>query len=77
LEPLTLYHILIIKPAMFVGVDYKVLVRSSSLAESMSCYLICRIEESHKIELRTHTEIVGVGGASNQYPSNQHPFIIT
>jgi thioredoxin reductase (NADPH) len=38
------------------------LVRSAGLAESMSRYLIRRIEESHNIVLRTHTEIVGVGG---------------
>src|SRR5215813_11135265 len=46
--------------------------RPSSLVESMSRYLIRRIEESHNIRLRTHTEIVGVGGTSNQ-----HIFIIT
>jgi thioredoxin reductase (NADPH) len=39
-----------------------VLVRSAGLAESMSRYLIRRIEESHNIVLRTHTEIVGVEG---------------
>jgi thioredoxin reductase (NADPH) len=38
------------------------LVRSAGLAESMSRYLIRRIEESHNIGLRTHTEIVGVEG---------------
>jgi len=38
------------------------LVRSAGLAESMSRYLIRRIEESHNIVLRTHTEIVGVEG---------------
>jgi thioredoxin reductase (NADPH) len=38
------------------------LVRSAGLAESMSRYLIRRIEESHNIILRTHTEIVGVEG---------------
>jgi thioredoxin reductase len=36
------------------------LVRSGGLADSMSCYLIRRIEESHNIVLRTHTKIVGV-----------------
>src|SRR5215467_3723686 len=35
------------------------LVRSAGLAESMSRYLIRRIEESHNIVLRTHTEVVG------------------
>ena len=39
-----------------------VLVRSEGLAESMSRYLIRRIEESPAIELRTHTEIVGLEG---------------
>ena len=38
------------------------LVRSAGLAESMSRYLIRRIEESHNIVLRTHTEIVGIEG---------------
>jgi thioredoxin reductase (NADPH) len=38
------------------------LVRSAGLAESMSRYLIRRIEESPNILLRTHTEIVGVEG---------------
>jgi thioredoxin reductase (NADPH) len=38
------------------------LVRSAGLAESMSRYLIRRIEESHNIGLRTYTEIVGVEG---------------
>ena len=38
------------------------LVRSAGLAESMSRYLIRRIEQSHNIVLRTHTEIVGVEG---------------
>ena len=35
------------------------LVRSAGLAESMSRYLIRRIEESPNIVIRTHTEIVG------------------
>lgn len=39
-----------------------VLVRSGSLAESMSRYLSRRIEETPKIELRTHTEIVELLG---------------
>jgi thioredoxin reductase (NADPH) len=38
------------------------LVRSSGLAESMSRYLIRRIEESPNIVLQTHTEIVGLEG---------------
>jgi thioredoxin reductase (NADPH) len=38
------------------------LIRSSSLAESMSRYLIRRIEESPNIVLRTHTEIVALEG---------------
>ncbi len=38
------------------------LVRSGGLAESMSRYLIRRIEESPNIVLRTHTEIVGIEG---------------
>jgi thioredoxin reductase (NADPH) len=41
------------------------LVRSAGLAESMSRYLIRRIEESHNIVLRTHTEIVGVEGGDH------------
>ncbi|HEV2200500.1 MAG TPA: FAD-dependent oxidoreductase [Bryobacteraceae bacterium] len=39
-----------------------VLVRSSGLAESMSRYLIRRIEESPAIVLRPHTEIVALEG---------------
>lgn len=38
------------------------LVRSSGLAESMSRYLIRRIEENPVIALRTHTEIVALEG---------------
>jgi thioredoxin reductase (NADPH) len=41
------------------------LVRSAGLAESMSRYLIRRIEESPNIVLRTHTEIVGVEGGKH------------
>lgn len=40
----------------------RMLVRSSGLAETMSRYLIRRIEESPAIDLRTHTEIVGLEG---------------
>jgi thioredoxin reductase (NADPH) len=39
-----------------------VLVRSDGLAESMSRYLIRRIEDNPKITLRTHTEIVALEG---------------
>lgn len=38
------------------------LVRGSGLAETMSRYLIRRIEENPAIELRTHTEIVALEG---------------
>ncbi|HEY1907686.1 MAG TPA: NAD(P)/FAD-dependent oxidoreductase, partial [Myxococcaceae bacterium] len=38
------------------------LVRSGGLADSMSRYLIRRIEESDKITLRTRTEIVALSG---------------
>jgi thioredoxin reductase (NADPH) len=41
------------------------LVRSSGLAESMSRYLIRRIEESPNIVLRTHTEIVALEGGDH------------
>lgn len=39
-----------------------VLVRGGGLAETMSRYLIRRIEESPSISLHTHTEIVGLDG---------------
>ena len=39
-----------------------VLVRGSGLADSMSRYLIRRIDENPSIELRTHTEIVALEG---------------
>jgi thioredoxin reductase (NADPH) len=39
-----------------------VLVRSSGLAETMSRYLIRRIEESPSISLRIHTEVIGLEG---------------
>jgi thioredoxin reductase (NADPH) len=39
-----------------------VFVRSSGLSESMSRYLIRRIEESPAIEVRTHTELVALEG---------------
>ena len=38
------------------------LIWSAGLAESMSRYLIRRIEESAKIVLRTYTEIIGIEG---------------
>lgn len=38
------------------------LIRSGGLAETMSKYLIRRIEENPHIELRTHTEVVGLSG---------------
>jgi thioredoxin reductase (NADPH) len=41
------------------------LVRASGLAESMSRYLIRRIEQSPAIELRTNTEIVGLEGTDH------------
>ena len=41
------------------------LVRSEGLAESMSQYLIRRIEENPAIDRRTRTEIVGLEGADH------------
>ena len=41
------------------------LVRSAGLVESMSRYLIRRIEDNAKIVLRTHTEIVNLKGDSH------------
>lgn len=41
------------------------LVRSGGLAESMSRYLIRRIEENPAINLRTHTEIVALEGSGH------------
>ena len=40
------------------------LVRSSGLAESMSRYLIRRIEQNPAIVLRTQTEIVALEGST-------------
>ncbi|MES1240182.1 MAG: FAD-dependent oxidoreductase [Acidobacteriota bacterium] len=40
----------------------RMFVRSDGLAETMSRYLIRRIEQSPAIDLRTHTEIVGLDG---------------
>ncbi len=42
-----------------------VLVRSSGLAETMSRYLIRRIEESPVIQLHTHTELTALDGADH------------
>ncbi len=42
-----------------------VLVRSGGLADTMSRYLIRRIEESPSISLRTHTEVIGLEGNSH------------
>jgi thioredoxin reductase (NADPH) len=39
-----------------------VLVRSGGLSESMSRYLVRRIEESPNIELRTNTEVISLNG---------------
>jgi len=41
------------------------LVRSSGLAETMSRYLIQRIEDAPNVTLHTHTEIVGLEGAEH------------
>ena len=41
------------------------LVRSAGLVESMSRYLIRRIEETPTIVLRTHTEIVALEGGKS------------
>ncbi|MGB8640907.1 MAG: NAD(P)/FAD-dependent oxidoreductase, partial [Nitrososphaeraceae archaeon] len=41
------------------------LVRSAGLAESMSRYLIRRIEETHKIVFRSHTEIIALQGGDH------------
>jgi thioredoxin reductase (NADPH) len=41
------------------------LVRSSGLAESMSRYLVRRIEQNPAIVLRTHTEIVNLDGSNH------------
>jgi thioredoxin reductase (NADPH) len=42
-----------------------VLVRSEGLAETMSKYLVRRIEQSPRIEVRTRTELVGLEGNSH------------
>jgi thioredoxin reductase (NADPH) len=43
----------------------QLLVRSSGLAQSMSRYLIRRIEENPAIELHPHTELVGLEGGEH------------
>jgi thioredoxin reductase (NADPH) len=43
----------------------QMLVRSNGLAQSMSRYLIRRIEESPVIVLRTHTELTALEGSSH------------
>jgi thioredoxin reductase (NADPH) len=52
-----------------------ILVRSSGLAESMSRYLIRRIEESPNIELHTNTEVIALEGDEHlervQWQNNQ------
>jgi thioredoxin reductase (NADPH) len=47
------------------AIRVNLLVRSAGLAESMSRYLIRRIEESPVITLRTHTEITGLDGGDH------------
>src|SRR6185437_4361555 len=41
------------------------LIRSAGLAQSMSRYLVRRIEENPKIMLKTHTEIVALEGGED------------
>ena len=41
------------------------LVRSASLAEKMSRYLIRRIEETPKIAFRPYTEVIGLEGGDH------------
>jgi thioredoxin reductase (NADPH) len=47
------------------GIDVTMLVRSGGLAESMSRYLIRRIEESPKITLKTHCQVVALEGGTH------------
>jgi len=47
------------------AIRVNLLVRSGGLAETMSRYLIRRIEESPVITLRTHTEITGLDGSDH------------
>jgi len=48
-----------------------ILIRSGGLAESMSRYLIRRIEQNPAIVLRTHTEIVALEGKSYRFKEAQ------
>jgi thioredoxin reductase (NADPH) len=68
-----------------------ILVRSGGLADSMSRYLIRRIEESPNIELHTHTQLTGLEGtdqlarvawqrtgeAAAQWHDVRHVFLMT
>jgi thioredoxin reductase (NADPH) len=47
------------------AIRVNLLVRSAGLAETMSRYLIRRIEESPVITLRTHTEVTGLDGGDH------------
>jgi thioredoxin reductase (NADPH) len=54
--------------AVFLAVSAKrvhILIRSASLAEKMSRYLIRRIEENSKIVFQPHTEIVAIQGGDH------------
>jgi thioredoxin reductase (NADPH) len=54
--------------AVFLGETVKrvyMLIRSDGLAESMSRYLIRRIEQTPTIVLRPHTEIVALEGGNH------------
>jgi thioredoxin reductase (NADPH) len=54
--------------AVFLGETVKrvyMLIRSEGLAESMSRYLIRRIEQTPTIVLRPHTEIVALEGGNH------------
>ena len=53
----------IVRPAGTVETIITVHGPSGGLAESMSRYLIRRIEDNPAIELRTHTEIIGLEGS--------------
>jgi len=56
------------QPAVFLAETARhvsMLVRSSGLAESMSRYLIRRIEQSSRITLRTNTEIIALEGTTS------------
>jgi thioredoxin reductase (NADPH) len=54
--------------AMFLSKTVKrvyILVRGETLGSTMSRYLIRRIDDSESIEVRTHTEIVALGGTNH------------